>query len=159
MQKFVCLFLVQMQDEKRHVGNRRMKAYLREAVVVELDVEDAGMAPKSAGEDATVCLAADIENLVPVAQEITEPLTMEQIRQLADKNGRIKVVVPIPFGKVACMSYDGTYEGLNNYMDEKVFGKVSGVGADYCYKPVYVQGDKVMVEFTADASMILDNMD
>lgn len=69
-------------------------------------------------------------------------------------NGRFIHLFPIHLNELACIciSYDGTLEGLNEYVDEYIVDGLS----DLNYRPVGVQGDMVLIEVNADASDILE---
>src|SRR5580698_2672241 len=102
MQQFVCPFFVQMDDAKRPVALKTMRSFLKDFVIVDCNSEDAGSAPKAVGEDATVCLDACIAKLIAMPPEVKLPLTPATLRQVADKDGWVKVRVPIEFGELAC---------------------------------------------------------
>ena len=158
MQQFVCPFFVQMDDEKRPLSLRTMRSFLNDFVIVDCNSEDAGSAPKAAGEDATVCLDACIAKLVAMPPEVKLPLTPATLRQVADKDGGLKVRLSIEFGELACISHDGSYEGLNDYCDEEVFKGLPGLAVEYEFRPLYVDGEKIVFEFKCDCSEVLKEL-
>lgn len=88
---------------------------------------------------------------------IDGPLTKEEIRQNAQEHdGEIVVIIAVELERIACSSEDGTLEGLNDIADEEILGVGGGCLMDLAYKPVGVDGDKVLIEVTADPSQVLD---
>ena len=159
MQQFVCPFFIQMQDEKRPLSVRTMQSFLKDFVVVACNSEEAGSTPKAAGQDATVCLDACLAKLTALPPEVKLPLTPATLRQVADKDGWIKVRVSLAFGELACISNDCTYDGLNDWCDEHVFGPGLGIANDYNFRPLYVDGENVVFEFKCDCSQILTDLE
>jgi len=158
VQTFVCPFMVQMQDERRLSSVKNMRRFLADYVIVNADPEVAGSAPRSAGEDATVSLAADTGNLTEVPPEPIIPISEEDFRKLVDKKDRLRITVAIDFGKLACISQDGTYDGLNDWVDGEVFGQLPQLAADLEYRPLYVKGNQVFFEVDCDVSAVLDEL-
>lgn len=50
------------------------------------------------------------------------------------KDGRLTVEVRLPFGLVACSSDDGSYDGLNDIVEEMILEE--GCLSDICYEVV-----------------------
>jgi len=71
----------------------------------------------------------------PMNEPIKKPLTWKEIKSLADKECRIKVVFAIELDTLACISHDNTFDGLNDYVDEWVFSgdDYEGVVMDLCF--------------------------
>lgn len=91
-------------------------------------------------------------------QPLTQPLTKAQVRDNAEANdGKLVVVIALEFGQIACSSDDNTYDGLNDIADEEILGFGGGSLLDLSYRPVGVQDTKVLVEVTADPSMVLED--
>lgn len=88
---------------------------------------------------------------------LKRPLTVQQIKDQVRDN-RLKVVVALDFCNLACISEDGTLDGLNDAVDELILPKeIGGPGLlDINYKPKGVDGDMVLFEVDGDASEILD---
>jgi hypothetical protein len=89
---------------------------------------------------------------------LKKPLTPKKLRALCDEENHITVVIAVELGELACCSRDGTYEGLNEIADEQICDDRFCL-LDLSYRPVGVEGDKVLIEVSADASDALGDME
>lgn len=88
---------------------------------------------------------------------IDAPLTKQEIRQnVKEHDGNLVVIIAVELERIACSSEDGTLDGLNEIADEEILGVGGGCLMDLSFKPVGVDGDKVLIEVTADPSAIDD---
>lgn len=109
-------------------------------------------------------LLEQIGGAIPIQRE---PFTVEQLHRLNDTpvpgrmqaDGDITVLLSIPFEELACVSTDGTIDGLNEWVDNLLFSKVPCVGSDYRYRAVAVHNDEVIFEFTCDVSDIFNEIE
>lgn len=88
---------------------------------------------------------------------LTEPLTKSRLREIADSDGLIEVMVSIGLVRLACSSEDGTLDGLNNIVDEMICpDAVEGLAElEYTVAGVDLDCNEVLILVTADASDIL----
>ena len=107
MQQFVCPFFAQLGNEKKPLSLRAMKKFLADYVIVDGNSEEAGSAPKTAGDNATVSLHACIGKLIAMPPEVKLPLIPATLRQVADKDGWIKIRVPIAAPRSICPELAG----------------------------------------------------
>jgi hypothetical protein len=90
---------------------------------------------------------------------IAEPLTPEELKARVGPDNRIKIVVAFDLNDLACSSDDGTLDGLNGIVDERVWAGFPSL-SDIGYRAVGVTPDgRVLVEVDADASEVLDEID
>ena len=88
-------------------------------------------------------------------QESFGPLEDVEIAELAE-DGRVQLIVGIGFNELACISEDGSLDGLNNFVDDEV----GGVFSDLNYRAIAVdhENDRVLFEVDADCSDMLHEL-
>ena len=90
---------------------------------------------------------------------VEKPLTVEQLRGLVSKHNTITVIVPIDFDRLLTC---GGIDGLNEYMDDAIFGEGGGVGLGYGFAAAGVEADSILVEVSCDvdrAELYEDELD
>lgn len=63
------------------------------------------------------------------------------------------------FNDLACVSQNGTLDGLNDRVEELILGESPDCLSDINYTPKEVDGDLVIFEVSADVSDLLDAFD
>lgn len=87
---------------------------------------------------------------------LTEPLTVNEIAKATDNGANyLTVQIAVDLERIACSSESGTLDGLNEIADEEI----GHVLCDIRYRPVGVEGNKVIIEVTGDASDVLSDAD
>ena len=83
-------------------------------------------------------------------------MTVDEIRRkTSDGTTYLTVNIAVPLDEIACSSRDKSLDGLNDITDSHIGHAL----VDIRYKPVGIDGDKVIIEVTGDASELLDEAD
>ena len=90
--------------------------------------------------------------------KILTPLEIEEFFP----DGQIEVLIPLTLHNIAlsgCGVEEYSVEGLNRLVDETILGIGGGSLMNIKFKAVEVRDDFIMVQVTADASEIIDNLE
>jgi hypothetical protein len=97
----------------------------------------------------TTVSGEDIVGVFRCPKPIEGSLTQAKVRELLDEESRMSVVFSIGFSELCCISSDGTLDGLNEYVDEYVFGH-RVIPSDITYKLVGVMGEEAIIKLTCE---------
>lgn len=106
---------------------------------------------KSAYSGGRFCVCAFMYNETEVS---SLPLTTQQVSDKVSETGELKVVFPIDLEELACVSFNGLIDGLNDHCEEHILPIELGLCQNFAYQVVgFTPHNEVLIEFTCQVDL------